>query len=346
MKIAIVNKSAVDISQLLTACTWSGDKTQAARKLEFEFVQDDRDSRIPVVDIDNGYVVFGADDDGNIVFTGNVYNLKKDRAKSSVHVIAYDQLFVLNKSKTTKKFTDALPEDIAKEMCGEMGIAAGNIVATGEKVSFIANNKTGRQIIMGAYTEAHKKNEKQYQCIMNGDRLDVIEKGTLIEGYVLDSVSNMTDSIYSESIENIVNRVVVTDDTGNTVTYVDDEESIGKYPRIQAVYKEDKEKDTQTEAKDLFKEPEREGNVTVFGNYKLISGYSVVVKDTLFTGQFWIKADVHTFKDGIHETKLTLEFENIMNEEEVEHEKPQAKTSKTNKSGRTRKSDESNTEKK
>ena len=178
---------------------------------------------------------------------------------------------------------------------------------------------------------------------MNGDSLDVIEKGTRIEDYSLDSVSNLTDSIYRESIEDIVNRVIVTDDTGNTVTYVDDGESIGKYPRIQAVFKEDKEKDAQYEVKSLFKPPEREGSVTVFGNYKLISGYSVIIKDTLFTGQFWIKSDTHTFKDGIHETKLLLEFENIMAEEEAEYEKPQTKTSTTNKSGRTRKSDESST---
>ena len=320
MQIAVVKDSAIDLTPILTSCTWSGDRTQAARKLEFSFVQDDRDENIPVVDIDSGYVVFGADEDGNIVFTGNVYQLEKDRAKSSVKVVSYDQLFILNKSKTTRKYTDALPEDVAREICNEMGITAGNIAETGEKVSFIANNKTGYQIIMSAYTEAKKKNEKLYQCLMNGDRLDVVEKGTLIEGVSLDSENNMTDSIYRESIEDIINRVIITDDTGNNVTYVDDE-SIGKYPRIQTVYKEDKTQDTQREAKDLFKKPEREGSVTVLGNYNLISGYSVVVKDSLFTGQFWIKSDVHTFKDGIHMTKLTLEFENLMSEEKAEKEK-------------------------
>ena len=321
MKIAVSNgNSATDISQLLTSVTWSGDRTQAARKLEFSFVQDDRDENIPVVEIDSGYIIFGADEDNNIVFTGNVYQLEKDRAKSTVKVVSYDQLFILNKSKTTRKYTDALPEDVAREICNEMGITAGNIAETGEKVSFIANNKTGYQIIMSAYTEAKKKNEKLYQCLMNGDRLDVVEKGTLIEGFSLDSENNMTDSIYRESIENIINRVIITDDTGNNVTYVDDE-SIGKYPRIQTVYKEDKTQDTQREAKDLFKKPDREGSLTVLGNYNLISGYSVVVKDSLFEGQFYIKSDVHTFKDGIHMTKLTLEFENLMSEEKAEKEK-------------------------
>ena len=126
MKIAVVNDSAVDISQLLTSVTWSGDRTQAARKLEFSFLQDERDSNIPTVDIDSGYTIFGADDDGEIVFTGNVYKMERDRAKSAVKVTAYDQLFILNKSKSTRKYTDALPEDIAREICEEMGVAAGD----------------------------------------------------------------------------------------------------------------------------------------------------------------------------------------------------------------------------
>lgn len=343
MKIAIMTDDPKDISNLIKSASWSGDKEQAARKLEFVMVADDRDTNIPVIELANGNLVYGGDDDGNAVFIGKIYNLEKDRAKSEVRVICYDDLYILNKSKTSRKFKDALPEDIAVEICGEMGIKTGNIAKTGVQVSFLANGKSGYQIIQGAYTEAHKKNQKNYQCIMNGTSLDVIEKGTLIEDFALDSSANMTDSIYKESIENIVNRVRVVDDSGNGTDTVDDEESQSKYGiSIQAVYKLEKDKDVAEEAADLFKEPEREGNVTVLGDYRAVSGYSIAIKDALFTGQFWIKSDVHTFKDGFHEMKLTLEFENLMDEVEVEHEKPQKSTSNKNKSGRSRK-DNSNT---
>ena len=50
------------------------------------------------------------------------------------------------------------------------------------------------------------------------------------------------------------------------------------------------------------------------------SSYSITVKDSLFKGQFWVKADTHTFVDGKHEMKLELEFENLMNEEKTEKE--------------------------
>ena len=334
MRIAIIAGNVTEITHLVTSCTWSGDRIQAARKLEFSFLQDDRDPNIPVVNVDNGYTVALGDDEGNVVFRGNIYQLERDRAKSQVKVVAYDNLFVLNRSKTTRKFKDALPEDIARSICSEMGVKTGEIVSTGEPVSFIANGKTGYQVIQGAYYEASKKNEKVYQLIMRGDELNVVEKGNLC-GYVADAATNMTDSIYKESIEQLVNTVMIVDEQGNGGEIISDSESINKYSMFIEIYKQQKDKDAQTEAKALFKKPEREGQITLLGDYRAISGYSITVKDSLFTGQFWIKSDVHTFENGIHKMKLTLEFENIMNQIEVE--KAQEKSSTGNSTERKRK---------
>ena len=224
-----------------------------------------------------------------------------------------------------------------------MGIATGDIAKTGEKVTFIANNRSAYQIIMGAYTESHKKNNKHYQCIMKGEKLCVIEKGELC-GVVLDSTVDLTDSIYKENIEGIVNRVKVVDDSGNGADTIDDEESQQKYGIvIQTVYKQEKDKDAAEEAADLFKKPEREGIVTSCkGDYRAMAGYSLIISDSLFDGQFYIKSDTHTFKDGWHEMKLNLEFENIMEKVDVEKEKPDKDSgSKTN--GRKRKGEKADT---
>ncbi|MBQ9441983.1 MAG: hypothetical protein IJU55_03130 [Selenomonadaceae bacterium] len=52
-----------------------GDSTQAARKLDFTFIQDDRDSLLPIVDYNCGYTVHGFDDDGNLRFVSNIYQV-------------------------------------------------------------------------------------------------------------------------------------------------------------------------------------------------------------------------------------------------------------------------------
>ena len=317
MKIKIGQK---DITHLLISCTWSGSRLNVARKLEYSFVQDDRDANIPVIDVYNGYTCYSYDDADNLVFEGNIYSIERDMAKSSVSITAFDHLYVLAKSKTTRKFDNITPEDITRQVCAELGVLVGDIAETGTAVSFIANAKTGYQIIQGAYTEAAKVTEKKYHPVMNGAKLDVIEKGTLIEGYTADSAVNMEDSVYKESIENLIDQILVVDEEGNRVDYVRNDEHIKKYSMFQNVYKQDPNKDTQTEAKAMLKKPERSGHITALGDYRVKSSYSITVKDSLFKGQFWVKADTHAFTDGKHEMKLELEFENLMNEEKTEKE--------------------------
>lgn len=316
----------VDISNLVSSLTWSGSRLQAARRLEFDYVQDDRDSNVPQVVINNGETVFGHDDAGKLVFRGNVFDVEKDRRQSRVHITAFDNLFILNKSRTTRKFTSVTPESVASAICSEMGIKPGTFATTNTPVTFIADNKTGYEIIMMAYTEAAKTTKQKYFPVMageQGDQLDVILKGSLIDGYIADANANMAESVYKESIEDMVNQVMVTDEQGNAINYVSNQEWMQKYSMIQGVYKTDPNKNTQAGANAMLKGPDRSGYITVLGDYRVIASYSIQVRDSLFNGQFWIKADTHTFIDGKHEMRLELEFENLM--DEVKTEKPKAK---------------------
>lgn len=330
MQVFIVAAKKVDVSRLLEGkVTWSGSRIQVARKLEFTLVQDDRDPNIPVIEFENGYTVQAYDDNKELFFEGNIYRIERNRKAGKVSVVALDHLHVLGVSKTTRKFTNAKPEDIATQICNELGVIVGDFAKTNTPVTFIANAKTGYQIIQSAYFEAAKKTKKKYHPIMNGAKLDVIEKGTLIkdeetgENYTANSATNMTDSVYRESIEKLINQVLVVDDKGNMVNIQKDDESIKKYSMFQTVYKTDPNKDTQAEIKDIFEKNkiDRGGYITVLGDYRVKSSYSIIVQDSLFKGQFWVKADTHTFIDGKHEMKLELEFENIMNEEKAEQEK-------------------------
>lgn len=335
MKIEIVAAERQDISRLVRNVTWSGSRVNVARKLEFDFTQDDRDPHCPIINFDNGYTVIATNESGEQFFEGNIYRYKKSRAEGNVHIMCWDHLHVMKVSKMTKEYKDALPEDITTEMCKFLGVLPGNIAATGEKVSFLANNKTGYQIIMMAYTEAHKKNEKIYQPIMNGARLDIIEKGTLIENYALDSRINMTNSEYEESIEKLINQVALLDEQGNITSYERDEESIQKYSMFQTVLKTDPNKDMKKEVEAVFKDNkvERSCHITALGDYRAVSSYSIQITDGLFNGKFYIRQDTHTFREGQHEMKLELEFENEMNEVEA----PQKKEKKTDSKSKKRK---------
>ena len=153
---------------------------------------------------------------------------------------------------------------------------------------------------------------------MDGTKLNVIKKGTLIEGYEANGLYNLLNSRYRESIEHMVNQILITDEQGNQSSFYRDDDLIQKYSMIQDVYKSDPKKDTQTEAKALIKKPERSATIDCLGDYRVRAPYSINIKELLLKpGKFWIKSDVHTFEGGTHSMKLELEFENIMNEEKI-----------------------------
>lgn len=319
----IIKHKNNDISSLVGKITWSGSRLQVARRLQFDYKQDARDTNLPNYPINNGETIHAYTEDGKQIFEGNVYKVDKDTQGSTVSILAYDHAWVLTRSKTTRKFKSANPADIAKGICGEMGVMPGAILDPGVSVSFIASAKTGYQIIMAAYTEASKQNGKKYHMIMNGPKLDIVERGTMIADFEANDMVNLTNSKYSESIEKIVNQILVTDEEGNTASVERDSDSISKYSMFQDVYKNSKNEDNAANIKKLLEKskPDRSGSLEALGDYRAVAPYSIKVKDNLFEGKFWIKSDSHTFADGVHTMHLELEFEELMNKEKADKEK-------------------------
>ncbi len=327
-------KVLTDLSPLVRGrITWEGSRLQVARRLEFSYVFEPRDPNLQQYVINLGETVYAYDEEGNEVFEGNVYRIERNTQQSEIQITCYDHLFVLCRSKMTRKFTDMTAEDITKAVCAEMGVLVGNLAETGKKISFIAQEKTGYQIIMIAYTEAAKQinaaktnaadPDVLFHPVMNGAALDVIKKGTLIENWQADQFTNMENSQYKESIENLIDRVMITDEQGNVTGYQSNDEWIQKYSMFQDVYKTNPNENAQEQIKAMFHGPDREGILDLLGDYRVKSSYSIAIQDiiTQLTGKFWVKSDTHTFENGIHEMRLEIEFENIMNKEELPKEK-------------------------
>lgn len=315
----IIKHKGNDLFGLVEKSTWSGSRLQVARKLIFEYVFDPRDPNVPQHVMNLGETVqgFSETDTTKPVFQGNIYKIERVTQAGKITVTAYDNLFILTKSKSTRKFTNMTAEDIASAVCAEMGIKVGSLAKTGVKMTFVAADKTGYQMIMMAYTQASKKNKKKYHPVMNVDKLDVVEKGTFIGDFEANQFVNEEDSTYSESIENMINTVKVTDEQGNLKSYERNAEWVSKYSMIMATYKSNPNRNAQEEVKALMKGPERTGTIDLLGDYRVVSSYSIKIIDMIaqLTGQFYVKSDTHTFENGQHTMRLEIEFENTMNEE-------------------------------
>lgn len=85
--------------------------------------------------------------------------------------------------------------------------------------------------------------------------------------------------------------------------------------------KQSDKEDISTEAQKALVSVENSGSVSgVPNDFRAVSGYSIIVQDEVsgLYGQFYIESDTHTFTNGKAQMDLTLAFENLMDEEEIE----------------------------
>lgn len=309
-----------DISELAEVITWSGDTRQVARSIRFTIARNKKDKDFPNVVINEGDEVVMQDDSGKDVFGGIIFDIDRSASSKVVSYLAYDLMFYVNNSDVNQIF-EGTPETIVPGICAELGIESGAMAATGVHISMPCFGKKAYDAIMMAYTAAARKNGSRYIPLMTDiNKVTVVEKGEFC-GAVMAGDYNLIGATYKSTLQNLVNRVLITDRNNNVVKTVEDAASIQKYGLVQKVLRQDDGADAAAEAQKMLATVEASASVSgVPNDFRAVSGYSIIVQetDTGLYGQFYIESDTHTFSCGKAQMDLTLAFENLMDEKEIE----------------------------
>jgi cell wall-associated NlpC family hydrolase len=334
IRIEIANGSQIiDITELLIKAEWSGSYQQACRKLSFSILASPYDTSIPRVDIQCGYVVRMFEDDKEL-FRGYIQSRDISYNSNSINYMALDGGTYVLRNELVYNFKNKTAEEITKQVCNDLGVPAGNLASTNQTMDKKFFGKGAYDIIMTAYTYASAKTNKKYMCLMDKGQLNVIEKGEVVLDLAFEEGVNITDSNFSEDISNMVNKVKVYSSEETFVKDITNDEDMKLYGTFSKVLKQEENKDTDAEAKNLLKKIERKATIDGFGDSSCITGYGVKVKDayTGLVGLFYIDEDIHTFEEGIHKIKLTLAFENMMHEVDAEDKEESTSSSTTSSS--------------
>ncbi|MEG1777340.1 MAG: hypothetical protein RR209_00035 [Angelakisella sp.] len=212
------------------------------------------------------------------------------------------------------------PQAITRRVCKDFGISCADIAASNTPVTRDFFAASLYDIIMTAYTKAHEADGKAYYCIFRGADLCVLQKQITVETLVIASGSNLMNAARSESIENMVNSVLIYDKDEKHIGTEQDAAAKKLYGVMQECIR-DNDGDGVRAAKRLIARNGLQRKITVenLGNIANITGGTVVVQEpfTGLYGLFWIDSDIHTFKNGLYFNKLTLNFKAIMDEKEV-----------------------------
>ncbi|WP_442601721.1 XkdQ/YqbQ family protein [Paenibacillus sp. KN14-4R] len=328
MKIVHVNRAGKtnDISQLVQSITWSGDVVEVARKMDITITVSSHDHYLPKVAIELGEKLMLQTDEGEELWQGYIFQKGRSLTGSELSVTAFDGLIYLTKSKLPRLFQNMTPEKVTAAVCAELGVQAGTIAATGIPQTFAnqdsSGGKSGYEAIMTSYTAASKQNGKLYIPRMNKGALDVVEKGSTLAKVELTASADLTEANYAEDMNAMVNTVIITDDKGNTVDQVRNNDWMKNYGLLQTVYQKEEGKDPKAMAEAILHGVDRTASVELIGGqdkYDLIAGNAVRIKEevTGITGLFYIDRDTHTFQNGHHTISLELNYKNVMDEHDA-----------------------------
>ncbi len=306
-----------DISQFYNEATWGGDKGQAARQLDFGVVVSGTDKNLPQITVPMNAKVKLINDDGIVLFDGFVFSKEKSIDNNIMSVTCLDKLILANKSKGTFNFEKKTPDAIAREAFGSIGLSVGK-AESGSPIDRKFDLETIYNIVFTAYKIENEKTGKPYMIRMNNGAVDIVEQGKIVAKYVLDGKSNLYNATYGENSENVVSKVKMFDTEGKQIGEVTNNVEGG----IVEVYRQEKDEDPQARAKGMLKDIERTASVRVKGDFDLITGNAVIIKEpfTGLNGKFYITSDKHTFANNYHVVDLELSYDNVMEDIDTSQE--------------------------
>ena len=316
-----------DITGACSTVTWKGSASAACRTLEFSFVNDPYDSTIRLPSVSTGDLVSLEEEPEGEVFYGQVFGTEKSSAIGTITYTATDFMKHLLESKGQYNFANVTPEAIAMQVAADVQFplrmvdGVPSIYVTGVNIqSMICDQMTLYDIIMAAYTKAHKITGDKYFAMIYKRGLGIYKSEWIVKGFTLSDSQNITEASLQESMDAIVNRVKVYDKDGNQIGEANDDESAGLYGIFQSVYKQEDGVDPTTAATGMLKtKPTQKIRISAIGDINCISCYYVMLHDkaTGLSGRYWISSDSHSWQNGYHKMELDLEFEAVMNEKEI-----------------------------
>jgi hypothetical protein len=298
----IVNKQEINCSSL----EWSGSKFNAARKVSFTYP-----SKL-AYSINQGNAVFLYE--GEIeVFQGFVFRKQYIHRSGEVTILAYDPLVYFLNSSGSFNFKTTTLGAVVNRVAADVKVPVGNIVDSTLVIKL--EPMIGRNlydVLLTALKEGQKKSGKIYIPIISKGNLIITAAGSPVQNFNLANKENIISSMYTESIENVRNKIIIVDDDGKKLGEVSGE-GLSVWGTFQDVYRKESGRSATNEARRMLHGLDREAMIEAFGNINCISGRSVTVTDpgTNLKGLFYIDEDMHIWESGKYTMALQLNFKNI-----------------------------------
>ena len=326
MKISLIKDTDV-IYNITNACskiTWKGSASEAARCVDFDYINAPYDNTVNIPSIATGDYISLEDTKEGEVFFGQIFAIERSSQTGTITFTAYDMMKHLLESTGQYNFKNLTAEAITSQVCADIQVPVRYLYTTGVNIaSMICDKMRMYDIIMAAYTKAHKVTNDKYFAMIYKRGLGVYKSEWIVKNLTLSEDSNIFASSITESMDEIKNKVLIFDDKGKQIGEVKDDNSLKKFGVFQEIYSKEEGIDETTAARNLMKtQPSQSIKISAIGDINCLSCYFVEVKDTAtgLSGKYWISSDSHIFENGTYKMDLELRFDSLMDTKEAQEE--------------------------
>lgn len=313
-----------DISNACARIIWKGSASEASRSVDFDYINAPYDKTVSLPAIATGDYISLEDSKEGEIFFGQIFGVEKSSQTGTITFTAYDMMKHLLESTGQYNFKNLTAETIASQVCADIQVPIRHLHPTGVNIaSMICDKMKMYDIVMAAYTKAHKITGDKYFAMIYKRGLGVYKTEWAVKGFVLSESTNIYASSISERMDDIKNKVLIFDDKGKQIGEVKDDGSVKKFGIFQEIYSKEEGIDPTTGAKNLLKiKPTQAIKISAIGDINCLSCYFVQFKDTAtgLSGKYWIASDSHTFENGTHKMELELRFDSLMDTKDIKEE--------------------------
>ena len=311
-----IKTNGITYNNIFEMVEWCGSIKTSCRTLEVTYLKDKAKFELGQ---EIEFIV-----DGKRIFIGKIFKISQNTEEETNTIKAYDNAISLNKNNFIENYCNIPPSNIAKNIITRLKIGVGELPPDRTKCTYPALDRTGYEIILMAYKLQAAKDNKVYSIVSENNKISVVEQGTLIPDFSLTSSTNIRQAKYSESIEEMVNKVILyetVDGESKPIAIKENSEEISKYGVFQRVQEQDKNNEVYLQVNNILKGIQESSDLTVDGNIYLMSGFSVPIKVKTLSKlnlTFLIETDRHVWTSNDYVTYITLAFENVMNDVEID----------------------------
>lgn len=292
-----------------TSLEWRGSKYNAARQIMVNYPSD-----LPYKFKQGNSVILK--DGSKKLFKGYVFRMEKSFKNEEITVEAYDPMIYLLSSSGSYNYKSITIGSYIKKIASSVGVPVGSLADSGKTIKLEPQiNVNLYEAILDGYRLVKKQTKKIYMPSIENNKLVVKVAGEVVKNLELANKVNLLDSTYSETIENVINKVIIVDDKGKKVGQVTGE-GLNTWGTFQGVYEKEKGVNSTTEAKKMLHGLDREVSIEALGDVRCISGKAVTIKDkdTGLNGLFYIDEDSHVWEGNNYTMNLALNYKNEMEE--------------------------------